>query len=705
MDARQASAEAAANPHRPINPPEALGDGVFALPAYLSNGLLGLRLLSAPLQGGVSMLNGFVGQHAQARVEAAARTPFPLAADLVVDGVRLSQALYLLEPPRQAHDFATGEVTTRATFRTARLRGEIEVVTFCSRRRPTFVCQEIRLRVDAPCKVDLSAGLDPRGVDGREGDLLFDGQLYEQAKIDGGLRWWSHADVASCGLAYVTELLGDDGDVHRSVRRREQIMETVYGLEAEPGRTYRLRQMTSLVSDGEHHQPEMQAARLAAMAAQDGFETLRAENRAEWESIWTSRVRLVGAEPRWQALADAAWYYLNASVHSSALASTSIFGLATWPDYHHYYGHVMWDIETFVVPAVTFLQPHAAATMLDYRSAHLDAAHKNAALFGRRGVQFPWESGRSTGEEAAPLPGSASWHEDHVTLDVARGFAFYADVTGDERYLRDRAAPALAGVADWITSRVTRTARGFEFKQTLGIAERGQTADNAAFVNMSARVVLRDAVRLCGRAGAPVDPRWGEIADGLYLPMQDGAVVSHDGWRADEEKGATPDPLLGVFPTGCELPDDVTRATFELFLGLADQYVGSPMLSAFYGAWAAMTGDREAALRLLEEGYGKFIRDRFSQTLEYRPDKFPEQPQAGPFFANIGGFALSLLLGFTGLRPDGGPPASWARRAAVLPAGWKAIEVDRLWVRGQPMRLVARHGEAARLEPATDDGA
>ena len=28
----------------------------------------------------------------------------------------------------------------------------------------------------------------------------------------------------------------------------------------------------------------------------------------------------------------------------------------------------------------------------------------------------------------------------------------------------------------------------------------------------------------------------------------------------------------------------------------------------------------------------------------------------------------------------------------ILPSGWKSIEVERLWVRGRPARLVARHG-------------
>ena len=116
------------------------------------------------------------------------------------------------------------------------------------------------------------------------------------------------------------------------------------------------------------------------------------------------------------------------------------------------------------------------------------------------------------------------------------------------------------------------------------------------------------------------------------------------------------------------------------------------MLSAFYGVWAARTGDRKLALEMLEEGYGKFCVDRFRQTLEYRADRFPEQPRAGPFFANIGGFLTSLLFGFTGLSPSDGEVAAWPRRGVTLPDGWEAIEVERLWVRGRPMRLIARQG-------------
>jgi len=126
------------------------------------------------------------------------------------------------------------------------------------------------------------------------------------------------------------------------------------------------------------------------------------------------------------------------------------------------------------------------------------------------------------------------------------------------------------------------------------------------------------------------------------------------------------------------------------------------MLSPLYGVWAAYSGDRELSARLLDEGYARFEAGRFGQILEYRPDRFPEQPQAGPFAANMGGFLSSVLLGFPGLQPSFAEPEEWATRTIVLPAGWDAIECDRLWIRGRPMSLVAKHGEKAILRLATD---
>jgi hypothetical protein len=59
----------------------------------------------------------------------------------------------------------------------------------------------------------------------------------------------------------------------------------------------------------------------------------------------------------------------------------------------------------------------------------------------------------------------------------------------------------------------------------------------------------------------------------------------------------------------------------------------------------------------------------------------------------------TLLWLMPGLQWGPGEPASWCVAPPALPDAWQAIEVERLWVRGRPARLTARHGEpAARIE-------
>jgi hypothetical protein len=434
-------------------------------------------------------------------------------------------------------------------------------------------------------------------------------------------------------------------------------------------------------------------------AAADGFEALRQENRIEWNELWKGRVIIDAPDDRWQQLADAAFFYLNTSVHPSAPASTSIYGLAQWNDYHYYYGHVMWDVDLFCVPPLILCQPDAARSLLEYRHLTLASARTNAKLFGRQGIQFPWESGPLHGEESAPGAGKASWHEDHVTTDIAWSFMQFANVTGDDRFRRELATPVVFGVADWIASRVSRTRSGYAFRDTMGVAERTRAADNDAFTVMGAKLVLSEAIRAAEAAGIDAPRAWAAVMAGLQPPRNAAGnyLISHEGFRPNEEKGATPGPLAGFFPLGYEVDPATEKATLDYHLRLAPEYIGSPMLSAFYVVWAAWFGDRRMSARLLEEGYGRFIGQRFLQTLEIAPGKEPDKPDSGPFFANLAGFLMALMYGLPGLRVSSAEPASWPVRPVVLPAGWRSVEIERAWVRQQPARIVARQGDQRAL--------
>ena len=61
---------------------------------------------------------------------------------------------------------------------------------------------------------------------------------------------------------------------------------------------------------------------------------------------------------------------------------------------------------------------------------------------------------------------------------------------------------------------------------------------------------------------------------------------------------------------------------------------------------------------------------------------------------------LGLIFGFTGLSPRG-DPAGWPARPVVLPEGWEAVTVERVWLQGRAASLRADHG-AERAQIAFD---
>ena len=668
------------------------------LPAYLGNGVMGLRVPRIPHIDGVAILNGFSSIDGDSGAEGFARAPYPLAGDVEVNRVSLKMTPERAQLRVQSYDFGRGELRTVFDFDAGDVRAELEVLTFCSRTMPTLVLQELRVSVSRACDVVLTAGVETRGVPGTMKTRSTRTRGSEGQPVDGSLSWESTGAVSLAGVAYVTEFGGVEAE--RSVDERELApLATQYSFRGHSGRRYRLRQIASVVPSGMHRQPDLQAVRLVYAGAERGFDRLRTENSAAWDDIWQGRIQ-VDAPARWQALLDAAYFYLQTSVHASSPASTSLFGLAYWPNYHYYRGHVMWDIEMFAVPPLVLTNPEAARSLLNYRAERLQAARHNASMSGYRGAQFPWESSPRYGEESAPGEGAASAHEHHVSMDVAFAFSQFLHATHDWEWGRKRAWDVLAEVAAWIASRGVETEQGFEIRKVNGIAERNETVDNNAFVNMAAAVALREAFALARPLGHTADPRWERLATSMFLRIdRNGVIRNHDRYRPGEEKGETPEAAAGLFPLNFECGPAVERATLDYYLRLADKYVGAPMLSALLGVYAARLGDRERALELFERGYADFVIDPFALTTEYAQAVFPEQPVAGPFTANLGGFLTSCLYGLPGVQLRSGEPEGWCTRPVTLPKGWSELHVDRLLARGRTFRLSARQGDAhAALE-------
>lgn len=681
---------------RPISPPKEAGARNGALPAYVSNGLIGLRVREMALSPGMTIVNGVVGQDPERRIEAGVPVPYPLEADICINGVWLSDQPWCVSDLSQAYDFATAELSSRWRARMGDVIAEIEVVTFASRTAPAVVMQEVTVRPDAPCEIRLRARTSIADVRGRVVRRRTDTPGETDPVCDGSLLWSTDGDLSTCGIALWTET---DSAAEREVTRWDALgpLQTTYDLGKVGKRGARLRQMAALVPSLIHARPDEEAVRRVARAAQTGFEILRARNRDAWRELWWGRIVVMGADPAHQALIDAAFFYLNSSVHPASPAATSIFGLAAWKDYSYYFGHVMWDIDAFCVPPLILSQPDAARALLDFRSRGLAAAASNARLSGRQGLQFPWEAAPLSGQEATPGGGSGAAHEDHGTLHVARAFSLFADATGDEAFLREKAWPVLEGVADWIVSRLSLTERGYELMRATGPAEVPSPPDNDAFTLMLADDVLSRAIGAAEVLGRPPHAAWRAIRQTLYLPIRsDGAIAAHDGFRIDEPKGATPSPSAGLFPGGYQANPETMRRTLDLYLAHWRDYVGAPMFPALYTTWAALVGDRALALELFEAGYAAYDAGRFHQCLEYQPDHPDSKTTAGPFFANLAGMLMGLAYGLTGLEARGAPE-TWPSRAAILPAGWDAITIERIWLGDRKARLHVEHGKPAAI--------
>src|SRR3569833_2432014 len=144
----------------PISPPPVAGSTRGELLVYLSNGVIGLKVRDNPLIPGMALLSGYSGEHAERKIEAAAFAPYPIAGDICLQGVWMSDAPHCVRVVEQEYDFSTAELTSRLECKVGSRKARIEVVSFCSRVQPTIVCQEIAIKNNAASDLKVRTRMD-----------------------------------------------------------------------------------------------------------------------------------------------------------------------------------------------------------------------------------------------------------------------------------------------------------------------------------------------------------------------------------------------------------------------------------------------------------------------------------------------------------------------------------------------------------------
>ena len=414
-----------------------------------------------------------------------------------------------------------------------------------------------------------------------------------------------------------------------------------------------------------------------------GFDELREKNREAWSDLWQSRVK-VTADNDSQRVLDAAFFYLHSSLHASTLTGMPPFGLS---QHEHYYGHSFWDTESWSLLPVTLASPETGRALLEFRLRSLEWAKREAALYGYRGAQFPWEAAGSSGFETTPTFAATGWAEQHVTPDVALGFWEYQLATNDQEFLRDGTWPVLKAVAQWIESRVVRTRRGFEIQHIMGPDEGVINVNNDAYVNLICKMVLAAAIR-CGQlVGEAVPGSWATIQNELVLPLDESSNVLQPYDNAPSGQAGFLDCLtvhdapisLDILRNTYRREESLRQAKPSFIIGFAADAIA---------ATAAFLSDKRRAAELFDASWKSSWLQPFGMIREVPTQDY------GCFLTDFGSLLQTAMLGFTGLRIKEG---DWRKYPAALPAGWSRIEIDRIWIRGETKRVVALDGAPAKL--------
>ncbi len=432
------------------------------------------------------------------------------------------------------------------------------------------------------------------------------------------------------------------------------------------GESYRYSIIGSSITSAHHDDPLNEAERLTIFAKLQGRERLIEMHNKAWDELWASDIIIEPASP---ALAAAVaqtqqdvhsmLYHLYSFVRDGASNSPSPMGLSGLG----YNGHVFWDTELWMFPAILQMHPELAKGMIEYRFQRLEAAKRNAYGKGYKGAMYPWESAE-TGVEETPVWALSGPFEHHITADIALAAWNYYCVTQDKNWLREKGWPILKNTADFWASRVERNGPGkYDIKNVVAADEWAENVDNNAFTNAAAKANLKFATDAAKILGIAADADWMNVANNIpILKMPDGTTSEHATYKGEGIKQS--DVNLLAYPLKeVTDPKQVKKDLDYYSVRVPDE--GTPaMTQAIFALLYSRIGDSEKAHHFFKDSYVPNLLPPFNVIAETKGG-------TNPYFATgAGGILQAVLNGFGGLEIT---PAGITQIKSALPKEWKSL--------------------------------
>jgi len=434
------------------------------------------------------------------------------------------------------------------------------------------------------------------------------------------------------------------------------------------GETYRYAIVGSTITSAHHGDPLNEAERLTIYAKLQGRDNLVKMHDKAWDKLWQSDITIEASGPeaanevaQTQQAVHSMLYHLYSFVREGTSCSPSPMGLSGLG----YNGHIFWDSEIWMFPALLQLHPEMARSMVEYRFERLEAAKRNAFGKGYQGAMYPWESAE-TGAEETPVWALTGPFEHHITADVALAAWNYYCVTHDKAWLKEKGWPILKNTADFWASRVERNGPGcYEINNVVAADEWAENVDNNAFTNAAAKANLRCATEAAKVLDISADPDWTVVADNIpILKMADGVTREHATYQGEGIKQA--DVNLLSYPLNA-IRDPAQMKKDLDYYSVRVPNAGTPaMTQAIFALLYSRLGDREKAYHFLNDSYVPNLLPPFNVIAETKGG-------TNPYFATgAGGVLQAMLNGFCGLEIT---PSGIMQVKSVLPGEWKRITV------------------------------
>lgn len=426
------------------------------------------------------------------------------------------------------------------------------------------------------------------------------------------------------------------------------------------GQTYSYGVTGSSITSAHHADPLNEAERLTIFALLEGKDRLIKFHNQAWDKLWQSDIQIEGDAQAQQDVHSMLYHLYSFSREGTAL-SPSPMGLSGLG----YNGHVFWDTDLWMFPAMLVLHPEIAKSMVEYRFERLDAARKNAFSHGYKGAMFPWESADS-GVEETPVWALSGPFEHHITADVANAAWNYYCVTQDKEWLREKGWPILSATADFWASRVERNGPGhYDIKNVVAADEWAENIDNNAFTNAAAQVNLKNATAAAKILGLTANPDWMNVANNIpILKMDNGVTAEFATYKGEGIKQA--DVNLLAYPLKTITDPAQIKKDLEYYETRVPNEGTPAMTQGVFALLYARLGNGDKAYHWFKEAYEPNLNPPFRVIAETKGG-------TNPYFATgAGGIIQAMLMGFGGLDIT---PAGIVQIKSKLPVNWKSLKI------------------------------